>query len=171
MLGKASGDFCDIVLHFVVILHLPALSSSPTSFYCLFFFIYSEGYGFELAFFTHRRFLPHAPSRHFWRHIPTFLEHSQHFGTICFYQGFNGSRQLLSWKLQGFIIILETQTRPYLFVWFTVIHNLCMSIHSKPQFMHVNIVKVFTYGENFDKKYRSAAKLISNHKNIKQQPN
>ena len=34
------------------------------------------------------------------------------FGTTCFYQGFTGSRQLLSWKLQGFILILETQTRP-----------------------------------------------------------
>ena len=34
------------------------------------------------------------------------------FGTTCFYQGFTGSWQLLSWKLQGFILILETQTRP-----------------------------------------------------------
>ena len=34
------------------------------------------------------------------------------FGTTCFYQGFTGSRQLLSWKLQGLILILETQTRP-----------------------------------------------------------
>ena len=65
---------------------------------------YHERYGFEWAFFTHRRFLPYAPSRHFW--------HSQHFGTTCFYQGFTGSWQLLSWKLQGFILILETQTRP-----------------------------------------------------------
>ena len=44
--------------------------------------------------------------------FPTFLAHSQHFGTTCFYQGFTGSRQLLSWKLQGFILILKTQTRP-----------------------------------------------------------
>ena len=65
---------------------------------------YRKRYGFEWAFFTHRRFLPYAPSRHFW--------HSQHFGTTCFYQGFTGSWQLLSWKLQGFILILETQTRP-----------------------------------------------------------
>ena len=35
------------------------------------------------------------------------------FGTICFYQGFNGSWQLLSWKLQGFILVLETQTRSF----------------------------------------------------------
>ena len=34
------------------------------------------------------------------------------FGTTCFYQGFTGSRQLLSLKLQGFILILKTQTWP-----------------------------------------------------------
>ena len=62
-------------------------------------------------FFTHRRFLPYTPSLHFW-HISDILEHSQHFGTTCFYQGFTGSRQLLSWKLQGFILFLDTQTRP-----------------------------------------------------------
>ena len=28
----------------------------------------------------------------------------------------------------------------------------------------------FTYGENFDKKYRAAVKRISNHESIKQQP-
>ena len=43
--------------------------------------------------------------------FPTFLAHSQHFGTTCFYQGFTGSRQLLFWKLQGFILIPKTQTR------------------------------------------------------------
>ena len=59
---------------------------------------YRERYGFEWAFFTHRRFLPYAPS--------------QHFGTTCFCQGFAKSRQLLSWKLQGFILILKTQTWP-----------------------------------------------------------
>ena len=46
------------------------------------------------------------------RSSPTFLAHSPHFGTTSFYQGFAGSRQLLFWKLQGFILILETQTRP-----------------------------------------------------------
>ena len=57
---------------------------------------YRKRYGFEWAFFTHRRFLPYTPS---W-----------HFGTTCFYQGFTGNRQILSWKLQGFILIFETQT-------------------------------------------------------------
>ena len=37
------------------------------------------------------------------------------------------------------------------------------SIHLKYVFMHVNIAKSFTCGENFDK--------ISSHENIKQQPN
>ena len=85
------------------------LSSTPTTFYCLLFFIYCERYGFEWAFFTHRRFLPYAPSQHFW-HIPNILAYSRYFGTTCFYQGFTGSWQFLSWKLQGFILILETQT-------------------------------------------------------------
>ena len=44
--------------------------------------------------------------------FPTFLAHSQHFGTTCFYQSFTGSQQLLFWKLQGFILILKTQTLP-----------------------------------------------------------
>ena len=74
-----------------------ALSSTPTTFDCLFFFIYCECYGFEWVFFTHRRFLPYTPS--------------QHFGTTCFYQGFTESRQLLFWKLQGFILIPKIQTR------------------------------------------------------------
>ena len=59
---------------------------------------YHERYGFEWAFFTHSHFLPYAPS--------------QHLGTICFYQGFTRSQQLLPWNFQGFILILKTQTRP-----------------------------------------------------------
>ena len=71
--------------------------------------------------------------------FPTFLAHSQHFGTTCFYQSFTGSQQLLFWKLQGFILILKTQTLP-----------ICCLIHSNPQyfihlgfvFMHINIAEV-----------------------------
>ena len=56
--------------------------------------------------------------------------------------------------------------------------SVCL-IHSNPQsfihlkfvFIHVNIANVFTCGENFDKKYSSAATLFSSHENIKQQPN
>ena len=43
--------------------------------------------------------------------LPNIFGTSQHFGTTCFYQSFTGSQQLLSWKLQGFILIFETQTR------------------------------------------------------------
>ena len=56
--------------------------------------------------------------------------------------------------------------------------SVCL-IHSNPQsfihlkfvFIHVNIAKVFTCGENFHKKYSSTATLFSSHENIKQQPN
>ena len=40
----------------------PALSSTPTTFDCLCFFIYRERYSFEWPFFSHRHFLPYAPS-------------------------------------------------------------------------------------------------------------
>ena len=55
-------------------------------------------------FYTQALFISHS--------FPTFLAHSRHFGTAWFYQGFTGGQQLLSWKLQSFILILETQTRP-----------------------------------------------------------
>ena len=42
--------------------------------------------------------------------LPNILAYSRHFGTTGFYQGFTGSQQLLSWKSQGFILILEKQT-------------------------------------------------------------
>ena len=46
----------------------PALSSTPTTFDCLFFFIYRERYGFECAFFY--------PQVFFTLHtFPTFLAH------------------------------------------------------------------------------------------------
>ena len=61
-------------------------------------------------------FLFHLPRvLRFWVGIfypQAFFTPSQHFGTTCFYLGFAGNRQLLSWKLQGFILILETQIRP-----------------------------------------------------------
>ena len=53
---------------------------------------------FWVSIFYPRHFLPYTPP---W-----------HFATTCFYQGFTGSRQLLSWKLQDFILIFETQTWP-----------------------------------------------------------
>ena len=76
----------------------PALNSTPTTFENLFFFIYRVRYGFEWAFFTHRRFLPYAPSRH--------------FGTTCFHQGFPWEPVVIPSNLLGFILILERQTLP-----------------------------------------------------------
>ena len=127
----------------------PALSYTPIAFLfrALRFWV---GISYLKASFTLRPF-------------PTFLAHSRHF---CFYQIFGGSWRLLSWKLQDFILIFETQTRPICFVWFTVIHNLlyilslylCMSILQKLLFVVKTLI-------------RSAATLFNNHENIKLQPN
>ena len=59
---------------------------------------YRKRYGFEWAFFTHRRFLPYAPSQHFWHNL--LLSRPPWEPAV------------LPWSLQGFILILETQTRP-----------------------------------------------------------
>ena len=90
------------------------------------------------------------------------------FGTTCFYQGLPGSRQFF----------LEVCKVSYWFSKHRPSPSVCL-IHSNPQpfiylkfvFMHVNVAKVFTCGENFDKKYRSATTLCSSDENIKQQPN
>ena len=71
---------------------------SPTAFDCLFFFIYREHYGFEWAFFTHRRFLPYALSWQFWHNM--------------FLSRIPWELAVIPWNLQGFILILETQTQP-----------------------------------------------------------
>ena len=60
---------------------------------------------FWVGIFYPQAFFTLCSFPHFW-HIPDI------FCTTCFYQGFTGSRQLLFWKLQGFILILKTQTRP-----------------------------------------------------------
>ena len=57
---------------------------------------YRERYGFEWAFFTHRRFLPYAPS-------PTFYLRLSRL---------HWEPAVLPWSLQGFILILETHTQP-----------------------------------------------------------
>ena len=55
-----------------------------------------EHYGFEWAFFTHRRFLPYAPSPTFYLRLSRPL-----WEPVVF-----------TWSLQGLILILETQTWP-----------------------------------------------------------
>ena len=136
----------------------PALSSTPTTFDCLFFFIYRERYGFEWAFFTHRRFLPYAPSQHFW-HIPNIL----------------AQPAFIKVSLGAGSYFFETCRASY---WSSKQRpgpSVCL-IHSNPQssihlsfvFMHINIAKVLLMGKTL---IRSAATLFSNNENIKQQPN
>ena len=155
----------------------PTLSSTPTTFYCLLFFIYCERYGFEWAFFTHRHFLPFAPSQHFW-HIPNILAHSQHFGT---FPTFWHIPDILAQP--AFIRVLLGVSSSFLescrASYWSSKHrpgpSVCL-IHSNPQsfihlksvFMHVNIAKVLLEVKTLIK---SAATLFSSHENIKQQPN
>ena len=68
----------------------------PNYFDCLLCFNYYERYGFEWAFFTHRHFLPYAPS-------PTFY--------LCLLR-LPWEPAVLPWSLQGFMLIFKTQTRP-----------------------------------------------------------
>ena len=56
-----------------------------------------ERYGLEWAFFTYRRFLPYAPSQHFWHNL--LLSRPPWEPAV------------LPWSLQGFILILKTQAR------------------------------------------------------------
>ena len=91
---------------------------------------FHEHYGFEWTFFTHKHFLPYAPSQHFW-HIPNilaqpaFIKVSLGAGSYCF-----ESCRALYWFWKH---------RPSPSVWFTVIYNLfyilalylCISILQK----------------------------------------
>ena len=119
-LGEPPGGFCDVGCHFIFDLHFvsrllyhvtgtppwllrpwrppPALSSTPTTFDCLFFFIYRKRCAFESAFFTHRRFLPYAPSWHFRNKLLLWRPPWE--------------PAVLPWSLQSSMLILETQTRP-----------------------------------------------------------
>ena len=146
----------------------PALSSTPTTFYCFFFHLPQALRFWVGIFYPHTgvfylMFFPNifGTSQHFW-HIsdilaqPTFtkvlLGAGSHFLESC-------RASYWSSKHRPGPSLYLIQSNPQSFIHLTFL------------FMHVNIAKVFTCGENFDKKYRSAAKLISNHENIKQQPN
>ena len=119
------------------------------SFSTILFSSYHKGYGFEWAFFTHRRFLPYTPSQHLW--------HSLLLSRLRW------ELAVILWNLQGFILIIETQARP-----------ICLLIHSNPQsfihlqfvFIHVNNWKVLLVVKTL---IRSAATLFSSDRNIKQQ--
>ena len=135
----------------------PALSSTPITFDCLFFFIYFECYGFEWAFFTQRYFLPYTPSWPFW-HIPTFWHN-------LLLSRFHWEPAAIFWKVAG-LHSDPGKHRP--------VPCVCL-IHSDPQyfihlksvFMHVNVAKVLLVVKTL---IRSAATLFSSPENIKQQP-
>ena len=129
----------------------PALSSTLNNFDCLFFFIYQECYGFEWAFFTHRRFLTYAPCRHFW-HIPDILAQPAFIKVLLGVGSyFLESCRTSCWSSKH-------RSGP----------SVCL-IHSNPQpSIHVNIAKVLLVVKTL---IRSAATLFSSHENIKQQPN
>ena len=131
----------------------PALSSTPTTFDYLFFFICRECYGFEWAFFTHRPFLPT-----FW-HIPNILAQPA-FMKVSLGAGsyFFESCRASYWSLKHI-------PGP----------SVCL-IHSNPQsfihlsfvYMHINTAEVLLMVKTL---IRSAATLFSSHEDIKQQPN
>ena len=87
----------------------PALSSTLTTFDFLFFFIYRECYGFQLAFLTHRHFLPYAPFWHFWHNL--LLSRPPWEPAV------------LLWSFAGLHTDPWNTDLVHLFVWFTVIHN------------------------------------------------
>ena len=133
----------------------PALSSTLTTFDCLFFFIYRECYGFKWASFTHRRFLPYTPSQHFW-HIPDILAQPA-FIKVSLGAGsyFLESCRASYWS---------SKHRPGPSV--CLIHSNPQSfIHLKFVFIHVNIAKVLlvvkTLIKNIDQQphYSAAMKI------------
>ena len=131
LLGRTSRRFCDVDLYFVVILHLSMFfihiffSTSSLTFlwtiarfldpFCTFSPAYRRVIRNTFIFQPFCYLLTASATVLSGHFLPTGAfspcTPSWHFGTTCFYQGFTGSRQLLSWKLQGFILILETQTR------------------------------------------------------------
>ena len=104
----------------------PALSSTPTTFDCLFFFIYRKCYGFEWAFFYLQAFftLHSFPTvwhnllllRFYWESAVTFL------------------------KVAGLHTDPQNTDPAHLFVWFTVIHNLLYILNL---YLYMSILQKF----------------------------
>ena len=92
-----------------------------------------ERYGFEWAFFTHRRFLPYAPS-------PTFLTQP------AFIKAFLGAGSS-SLKFAGFHTDPRNTDPAYLFVWFTVIYK--SRILERFMFNFYHILAWITCGKKF----------------------
>ena len=109
----------------------PALSSTPTTFDSLFFFIYRECYGFEWAFLpTGVFYLTLLPDI-----FGTFLT----FWHNLLLSRFHWESAVTFLKVAGLHTDPRNTDPAHLFVWFTVIHNLlyilslylCMSILQK----------------------------------------
>ena len=154
----------------------PVLSSTPTTFDFLFFFIYRECYGFQWAFLTHRHFLPYAPFQHFWHNL--LLSRPPWEPAV------------LLWRFAGLHTDPRNTDLGHLFVWFTVIHN---PLHILNLYLYMSILQNFLLvvktlikkhyfsGSVLDRiklssrlattlisqqswKHKAAATLISNHK-------
>ena len=104
---------------------------------------YHERYRFKWAFFTHRCFLPYAHSQHFWHNLLSSRPPWE--------------PAVLPRSLPSFIWSSKHRPGP----------SVCL-INSNPQsfiqprfvFIHVNIAKTFTCGENFKKYYFFLAQFL-----------
>ena len=119
---------------------------------------YCERYGFEWTFFTHKRFLPYAPSRHFW-HIPDILAQPAFIKVSLgpssyFLERFRASYWSLKHRLGPSVCLIHSNPQSFM--------------HLKFVFIHINTAKVLLVVKTL---VRSAATLFSNHENIKQQLN
>ena len=192
LLGRTSGGFCDADLYFVVIINLSSLVD-------VFYFVVVSSFDFQATLPCHRHSTlvsqAHDGLQQLWA-LPRLLLIASFFSSTASATVLSG--HFLSTGVFYLTLLPDILAQPAFIkvslgdssyfleicrasYWSSkhrtgpsvcLIHiNPQSSIHLKFVFMHVNIAKVFTCGENFDKKYRSAVKVISNHENIKQQPN
>ena len=121
----------------------------PDSFWLPFLFDVPEGLWFWLGVFYPQAYFTLCSFHKFWHNL--------------LLSRLPWEPAVIPWNLQGFILILETQTRPI-----CLIHSNPQSfIHLKFVFKHVNIAKVLRLVKTLI--IRSAATLFSSHENIKQQ--
>ena len=117
----------------------------PTSFDCLFFFIYRERYGFQWAFIYPRAFFTLFSLLIFWHNL--------------LLSRLPWELAVIPGNLQGFILILNPA---HLFLWFTVFHNLLYILNL---YLYMSILKKFYLWWKLwsKKKNRSAATVFSSH--------
>ena len=133
-------------LHFVVVLHFvsrliyhvtstppwllrPVKASTSSELYPNYFwlpFLFHLLRALKWAFFTHRRFLPYAPSRHFWNNLLLSRFHWEPAVTFL--------------KVAGLHTDPRNTDPAHLFVWFTVIHNLLYILNL---YLYMSILQKF----------------------------